>query len=232
MGSFGLIDGCARVYGARFTVVGMALAALFPGELVASERAVPTRSFVRNQWQLDFEFYDPQRITLREPGQAEATTYWYMLYRVTNNTGRDVQFYPSFRLVTDTLSVVGGGNDIAPGVYDAIAARHRREFPFFAPPTKVSGLLLQGRENARASAVVFRSFDPEADGFTIFVSGLSGVVDRIPNSGFDATRDETEDNPRFFVLRRTLAIKYALPGDPQSRSRARPVRRDREWVMR
>jgi len=192
----------------------------------------PTPSVSGAPWQLDFEFHDPQRITVRLPGDARETTYWYLLYQVTNNTGVDVQFYPSFRLVTDSLQVIDGGAEVSPRVYDAVAARHKGDYPFFSPPNKVSGLLLQGAENARSSAVVFRTFDESADSFTIHVSGLSGAIERIPNPVFNNQAPETEENPRFFILRKTLAITYEIPGDPGSRSRAVPVRRNREWVMR
>ena len=67
-----------------------------------------------------------------------------MLYRVTNQTGADVQFFPSFRLVTDTLTVVDGGDGIGTHVYEAIARRHRRDFAFFAMPTKSEWIALAG----------------------------------------------------------------------------------------
>ena len=79
---------------------------------------------------LDFTFEDPQRLTVTLPGSTEPATYWYMLYQVTNNTGKDQQFFPSFSLVTDELEVVQGGSDIDPRVYDIIAARHDKAFPF------------------------------------------------------------------------------------------------------
>jgi len=189
-------------------------------------QAAPEAGWVSRSWTLDFEFYDPQRITVN------GTTYWYVLYQVTNRTGKDVDFFPSFRLVTDTLQVVEGGTDVNPLVYDTIAARHHREFPFFAPPAKITGLLLQGEENARASAMVFGTFDPSAAGFTIFAGGLSGEVTRLRNPAFDQTQPESDANPRSFLLRRTLAITYGLPGDTLSRSLATPIRRSREWVMR
>ena len=182
--------------------------------------------------QLDVKFHDPQRITLQFPGDSHPTTFWYVLFEVTNNTGRDVEFYPSFRLVTNTLKVVEGGADIPPGVYDAIAARHKGEFPFLAPPVKVTGRLLQGEENARASVAVFRMFDLEANSFTVYASGFSGQIERIPNPAFDMHQEESGNNPRSFILRRTLGITYDLPGAPQTRWRAKPVRRTREWVMR
>lgn len=183
-------------------------------------------------WRLDVKFHDPQRMTLRFPGDQHSSTFWYMLYEVTNNTRQEVGFYPSFRLVTDTLQVVEAGADIPPSVYDVIAARHSGEFPFLAPPAKVTGRLLQGEENARTSVAVFRPFDEEAKSFTVYAGGLSGEVQRVPNPAFDAKKKVSETNPRSFLLRRTLAIVYDLPGAPEKRWLAKPVRRTREWVMR
>ena len=194
--------------------------------------AVADASPGAGSWQLDVKFHDPQRISLRLPGDSHDTTFWYMVYTVTNNTGQDRQFFPSFRLLTGTLKIVEGGADVHPLVYDAIAARHKEEFPFLAPPGKVAGPLLLGEANARASVAVFRSFDPDADEFTVYAAGFSGEIQRLANPAFDAGAEESEDNPRFFILRRTLAIRYELPGDPTTRSKAIPVRRTREWVMR
>jgi hypothetical protein len=183
-------------------------------------------------WRLDVEFHDPQRINIRLPGDTFDSTFWYLLYQVTNNNNADVDFYPSVRLVTDTLQVVEAGTGIHPLVYDKIAERHEREYPFLAPPAKVTGRLLQGEENSRASVAVFQPFDPQASSFTIFATGFSGEMHRIPNPTFDPEKGDTEENVRAFLLRRTLAIVYDLPGDSGTRQFATPLRRTREWVMR
>src|SRR3972149_844515 len=211
----------------RFRTLGVALFGFWAG-YVPSATAAPKADIATTAWQLDLEFFDPQRMTLRLPGDEHETTFWYVLYQVTNRTGKDVEFYPSFRIVTDTLQVVEGGANVSPVVYDAIKARHLRQFPFFAPPAKVTGLLLQGEENARASAAVFRTFDENAASFTLFISGLSGESVRQRNPAFDPKRGESEDNPRAFFMRRTLSVVYGLPGDPQTRSAATPVRQSRE----
>lgn len=208
------------------------LAALIVGGLLGSVGVAQPRSSRSTDWSLDVQFHDPQRIRIRLPGDRESTTFWYMLYQVTNNTGRDRNFYPSFRLVTDSLEVVEAGNSISPIVYDYIVGRHRREYPFLAPPAKVTGLLLQGEPNARASVAVFRDFDPQANAFTIYASGLSGTIRRITNPAFKGKVPESESNPRAFVQRMTLAIYYELPGDAITREFAAPIRRRREWVMR
>ncbi|MCO6436088.1 MAG: hypothetical protein J5J06_03280 [Phycisphaerae bacterium] len=195
-------------------------------------RAAPQADLISPSWQLDFTFADPQRITVTLPGQDEPVTYWYMLFKVTNNTGQDVDFFPSFDLVTDTLDVVHGGENVPPGVYEMIAARHRKEYPFFAPPYEITGKLLQGAENARSSAAVFRDFDPEANAFTIYVAGLSGEIARVnaPAVASASKSDMADKGPH--VLRRTLALAYDLPGDVRTREQTRAVRRTRDWVMR
>ena len=194
--------------------------------------AAPRSRAAARTWQFDVRFHDAQRLVLRLPGDRSDTTYWYMLYEVVNDTGRDRQFFPSIQLVTDTLGMIEAGADIHPLVYDVIAGRHKQEFPFFAPPGKVMGLALQGQENAKTSAAVFRDFDPKASSFVIYASGFAGKVERVYNPVFDRSQKESDSNKRFFTLRRTLGISYDLPGDPATRGEARPVRRTREWVMR
>jgi hypothetical protein len=207
----------------------MLLGGLLPGD---DARGAPKPALAIKTWQLDFAFDDPQRITITPPGERTSTTYWYMLFTVTNNTGKDVKFLPTFRLLTNQLEKVDGGDGVTPYVYDEIFKRHRPQYPFITEPFRATGMLLQGRENARTSAVVFKSFNPQADKFTIYVSGLSGDVERQVNPAFDVGRPEKDDNRKYFLLRRTLAVEYDLPGDARSRSTVQPVRRSRRWEMR
>jgi hypothetical protein len=200
--------------------------------LVGLGQGAPTPRLAPTRWELEFAFRDPMRISLTLPGDSGPTTFWYLLYTVTNNSGQEVDFYPTFDIVTDTLQTVEGGAEISPRVQDAIRARHKSEYPFFIEPTKVSGKLLQGEDNARASCAIFRGFDPQASRFTIYVAGLSGEIQRARNVAFDPKKPESDENPKFYTLRKTLAITYDLPGDPQTRKAATPVRVSREWVMR
>jgi hypothetical protein len=194
--------------------------------------AEPKPSAAPTSWQLELEFHDPERISVTHPGDDQPTTYWYLLYSVTNNTGREIGFYPSFDLVTDTLKLVEGGSGVHPAVYRVIQERYAKLYPFFVPPLEAYGTLQQGADYKRTSVVVFRDFDPEASSFTLFVGGLSGETTRLPNPKFDADSPESDNNVQFFVLRKTLAVHYELPGDPRSRILAKPTRVKREWVMR
>jgi hypothetical protein len=195
-------------------------------------QAAPKPDKASKTWQLDCHFYDPERMVITLPGDSEPTTFWYLLYTVTNDTGQDVDFYPAFELVTNTCQVVRGGDRIHPLVVDAIRVRHKKQYTFFVDPLKATGRLLQGEDNARTSAAVFRNFDPAADRFTIYAAGLSGEVVRLRNPAFDADAPESETNSRFFTLRKSLGITYDLPGDPKTRKLATATRVKMEWVMR
>ena len=209
----------------------MGLIACFCGSASANAQVLkPSRALL--SWELKFSFSDPQRITLTLPGANQPATYWYMLYTVENDTDHDVPFYATAELVTASLQVVKGGEQISPTVYDAIKARHKITHPFMIDPSRVSGTLLQGEDNAKTSMVVFRQFNREDNAFSIYFSGLSGEIKQQPNPSFDASQPESKKNPRTFTLRKTLEIKYDLPGDETTRRLAKPIRRERGWVMR
>ena len=209
----------------------MGLLACFCGSASATAQVLkPSRALL--SWELKFSFADPQRISLTLPGARDPATYWYMLYTVENDTDHDVPFYATAELVTASLQVIKGGEQVSPTVYDAIKARHKITHPFMIDPSRVSGTLLQGEDNAKTSMVVFRQFNYEDNAFSIYFSGLSGEIKLQPNPSFDTSRPENKKNPRTFALRKTLEIKYELPGDESTRRLAKPIRRERTWVMR
>ncbi|NOT02800.1 MAG: hypothetical protein HOP29_19545 [Phycisphaerales bacterium] len=194
--------------------------------------AAPEPAIVPRAWEVEFAFHDPQPIDIRLPGDSDATTFWYVLYTVTNTTGREVPFYPSFEIVTDDLTVIEGGANINPAVYDAVEARHRKAYPFFVRPAQMLGPLLVGEDNARTSAMVFHVPDAAVNHFRLYVGGLSGEIEKVRNPRFDRRRGESAGNSQFFTLRKTLAIYYDIPGDSMTRSSSTPVRVRQEWVMR
>ncbi|MCK4658466.1 MAG: hypothetical protein KAV82_03000 [Phycisphaerae bacterium] len=194
--------------------------------------AAPKPSLAPASWQLKFEFHDPARIDVVLPGEHSPTTFWYLLYTAANETGREVFFYPQFELVTDRLELIHSGDNVSPAVFDAIHKRHSKLHPFLVRPLKASGKLLQGADNARTSVAIFRSFHLDASSFVIYVAGLSGEVIRVPNPAFDPGLPQNVQNLQSFALRKTLAIKYDMPGDLESRKRAAPIRTGFEWAMR
>jgi hypothetical protein len=206
--------------------------AVLAGVGLPAVEALPRPEPDGESWRLDIDYHDPQRISVRLPGEKSERTYWYVLYTVTNNTDREVPFYPTFDIVTDKLEVIEGGDNINPVVYDAIKARHKKAYPFFVYPSEMLGPLLLGKDHARTSAIAFVPPDPDVNRFTLHIAGLSGEIEKVFNRAFDPSGEESADNPRNFLLRETLAVTYVIPGDAITQPRATPTRVEEEWVMR
>jgi hypothetical protein len=214
----------------------------------APQPAGPQPAGVPQSWELRFAYLSPQRISVTLPGEAVGRTYWYVLYSVTNEN-RDtpeVQFLPTFTLMTDTMQVYPAEIGVHPSVYDAIKHRHRKTHPFLTEPVRTIGRLLLGEDNTRDSVAIWPDFDRQASSFTIYVGGLSGETQRIRNHRHDPTQPEvatetTEDgvtleklvNPKYFTLRKTLVLDYELPGNADTRGRAQAkLSRPHHWTMR
>jgi hypothetical protein len=88
--------------------------------------------------------------------------------------------------------------------------------------------ILQGEDNAKDIVVIWRDFDTRATGFKLFVTGLSNetAVVNHPVAVDDAGA------PVKVFLRKTLALNYALRGDPSLRDSVEVVHKEKTWVMR
>lgn len=238
--------------------------------LAAAAFGQPEPSPAPVSWELKFEPTPPARIQV-DTGNG-ARTYWYLLYTVTNETGQDIDFHPEVVRVNEieseaTIEQAHSQPAKAPHItvdpavvglhtriYEAIKERHKKTHPFLKPPVEAIGRLLQGKDNARSSVIVFPDLDPRISSFTIYVTGLSGEVVTRPNplsgkmpAGGKAKQSSSEDegggqsnakgsdgekNPKFFVLRKTLALPYTMPGDTNTRRTAEPKLGRMTWVMR
>ena len=209
--------------------ISLCAAALAIGHAVAQ---TPTPSIVPVSWTLRITFSDPQRVSVFLPGQDQPVVYWYMLYRVENDTDQEVDFYPRFDLVTDTLQVIHNELKVSPEAFRAI--QRRSGDPLLLTPERVMGRLLRGEDRARHSVAIWRDFDPKTRAFQVYAMGLSGETIRLKNPGFDPSRPESDGNPRYFTLRKALEIPYLFPGSPATRSTVTPVRlaEQQKWIMR
>lgn len=189
-------------------------------------------SVAPKSWELKFRFQDPQPVSVVVPGQREPVRYWYVLYTVENPTQREVEFYPQFDLVTDTIKAVPSEARVSPEAFQAI--KRRTNDPLLLTPEKIIGKIQRGADRARHGVAIFRDFDPKAKGFTIYVSGLSGELKRVKNPGFDKEQPESAENQRYMVFRKTLAIPYKFRGSEDLRSEAIPERviDGLKWIMR
>jgi hypothetical protein len=196
-------------------------------------------------WELELKFLDPQRIEVQLPGSDRPEVYWYLVYTVTNPGPRSQRFFPMFQIVTDDLRVYETDLGISPLVFDAIRTRHRITHKYLVEPTKVIGALLSGDDNARESVAIWRDIDLTSGSFTVYVAGLSGETQLMPNPGYDPKRPAAQllsgpdgrerrvvSNPEHFTLRKTLEIRYTLAGSPAAIREVNPVRGAVRWIMR
>jgi hypothetical protein len=189
-------------------------------------------SIAPTTWECKFRYQDPERVSVVIPGHKEPVLYWYMLYAIENPGRRDIDFYPKFELVTNTIKVVPSEVKVSPEAFQAI--KRRANETLLLPPEEIVGKLQRGADRTKHGVAIFRDFDPRATSFTIYASGLSGETKRVKNPGFDKSKPEGKENPRYLVLRKTLAIPYKFPGSVEARSQAMPERviDGQKWVMR
>ena len=201
----------------------------------------PEPAATQVSWELEFKFLDPQRIEVQLPDSDTPEVYWYMVYTVTNPDRESRRFHPTFQLVTDDLQVIDTDMGISKLVFDAIKERHSKTHKYLVHPTKALGALLSGDDNARESVAIWRQVDLSINSFKIYVAGLSGETRFVRNPAYDPDQpEEVTDatgttrlvNPKHFTLRKTLEIRYNLPGSRSARLLAEPERRQTRWVMR
>lgn len=176
-------------------------------------------------WTVDVKFEHLRQIELRSGRGSAPMRFWYVILTVTNNTGRDVEFYPKCELMTDTFQIVPAGSKTPAEVFKHIKKRHDMAYPFLEA-LKPSGVkLLEGEDNTRDIAIVWPDFDSRAKGLKLFISGLSSetAMVEIPSG---------EDQSKKVFLRKTLELDYAISGDPKFRSIPKLSFEGEGWVMR
>jgi hypothetical protein len=195
-----------------------------PADDAASQPATPAPSRdprepsrVPISWELSFKHGTLERAVVPVDGKDQ--TYWFMRYTVTNNSGRDILFTPSFEIVAESGVASSAIKNVPAPVFAKIKSLYNNSF--LLSPINVDGKLLQGEDNAKDSVAIFPALDPESRNFKIFVMGLSGetseVVDPI--------------SKKQVLLQKTLELDYNLPGQaiditPQPKLLAT------KWVMK
>ncbi len=181
-------------------------------------------------WQLEFVLHGvPRPISVCLPGDDKPTHYWYLLYTVVNNTGQDVNFVPRFSLLTDTFCLYHSPAHTPDSVFAAIQKLYANTIPLLESQEMVSGKLLQGKDNARDSVIIFPDFDPNATSVKVFIEGLSNeTVAVTPPKG----TKNTNKKPKKVLLQKTLMLKYKISGDAYDPQNRVLLYRNRKWIMR
>jgi hypothetical protein len=186
------------------------------------EPAVSPRS-----WDLDFVFQTPRRIVVEVPGESVPRAFWYMTYVVTNHTGQDRPYLPTFELLAADGQVIRSDLEFSPSIFQAVARRQSR-LPL-QPALALAGTILQGEDYAKYSVAIWPEPMIEMGSFTIFVSGLSGeaaVVSRHDGSPL------LDSNGQAIVLRKTRQLDFTVKGDENFAQNDPVILTGDSWVMR
>jgi hypothetical protein len=184
-----------------------------------SSAAAPSPDPVSRRWQLDIK-PGPLRLKILNVDGVGMRAFFYFTYFVQNNTGKDLLFAPSFELATEDGKLVRSGRGVPSAVTKTLLTQLRN--PFLLDQIGAVGLLLQGEENAREGLIVWQADNLEVDEVTIFASGFSG----------ETTTYNRPDTGEPVLLRKTLMLRHATPGDIAVLG-DRPLSRvQQRWIMR
>jgi hypothetical protein len=174
-----------------------------PNQTQAESKVLPKDK--QGIWVLDFVF---KPIRLREVEvSGKRRTYHYMYYRVSNHTGKPRLFVPQFTLVTDTGKRY---EDIAgvPQAIDLIKYREDPTVPLYGA-VDINGILppstKEGVDDTVTGVAIWENVDPEADGFKVYVRGLSDGYQLLTPPGGDKNKRVIRD--------KTLRIDFVRFGD-------------------
>ena len=102
------------------------------------------------------------------------------------------------------------------------------KYPFLQSLDKISNEVLQGRDNTQDIAVILPDFDPKAKNIKIFIAGLSNEAVSVEHP----VKKDADDKAVKIILRKTLELRYAIPGDEQNRHLQQLIYKGKDWVLR
>ncbi|MEQ9453950.1 MAG: hypothetical protein RLN76_05075 [Phycisphaeraceae bacterium] len=161
----------------------------------------PQPQIISTSWNLDFSFDTPKAIAVTDPAGV-TRWYWFMTYKVANNTGQERLFVPEVDIADDNGRIVAANRSIPPAVYAEVERVINNQL--LQSPTESVGRLLQGDDFARETYAVWEAPFEDADLLTVFIGGLSGETASIAHP--DPEIDER------IQLRRTRMLRFSLPG--------------------
>ncbi len=188
-----------------------------PGPVAAW--GAPEPEPVPRRWELSMVPGD-LRVTSVDIGGQGPRAYFYFTYSVTNNSGEDRNFAPSFELATDRGEVSRSGRGVPRQATEAIRAMLKN--PEVRDEITIQGILLQGPENAREGVVIWPATDLKADEYTIFAAGFSGETKAI-------ARPDTGET---VILRKTMMLRHSAPGQLDPSSGQFVERSSIRWILR
>ena len=173
-------------------------------------------------WTLSFGYNWPRMVRVKEPGKP-TKLYWYMTYVIVNDTSKEHLFVPDFTLVTDTDKVY---RDVVAPAAERLARIRSDATVKYENSVTIAGPLPpakpDGRDYSKHGIAIFDSVDLKTDFFSIFVTGLS-------NGYQEVTDPKTK---KTVIRRKTVRLKFAMPGDEFYPDEDEIFSQGWEWVYR
>lgn len=213
------------------TIFTLSIATLLASAAASAQDGAPEAagtfaepSIVNPTWAFDLEIAKPNAIAVPGPS-GRLQWYWYIAYKVTNNTNEDRLFIPEVVVLNNHGEIVQANRRIPPAAYPAIADRLGNTL--LESPNDVVGRLLQGQDFAKESVAIWPASYQDVDEFTVFFGGVDGETKmlRSPRTGEPIMEPSTDPITgeaitdadgnavmRPIMVRRTRALTYQTPG--------------------
>ncbi len=188
--------------------------------------AAPEPDPVPRKWQLTLET-GPMRVMSVDvdgSGPEPARLYYYLTYKVINNTGQDILFTPSFDLTTDEGDLQRSGRGVPGAATEQIIAA--LENKFLEDQISIVGMLLQGEENAKEGLAVWPVGTSHVRDLKVFAHGFSGET-----RAMDVFDPATKGTKRV-TFRKTLMLQYQALGETRDMGAQELPRINEQWIMR
>ena len=206
------------------TAFAVLFSVLMAGAAARFTLAYPEPALVTKAWEFKFTFDHPRAIAVKNlDGRFE--WYWFVTYRVVNNTGQERLFIPDIAIATDQGDILQAGQKVSTAVFEAIKARVGNRL--LESPTDIVGQILQGDDNAKDGVAIWPATTHNVDRVNLFVAGLSGETANV------SVPDAKDPAKKVDVLvTKTLMIMYDFPGAPLKPQDQPVVFKGKEWIMR
>lgn len=183
----------------------------------------PEPAPIPKRWQLEIET-SPLRLTTVRMNDGSQRAFFYMTFKVTNNSATDLLFAPSFEMATDEMIVLKSGRDV-PGAATAELIE-RMQNPLLMDQIDVVGTLLRGEENAREALVAWPMPATFQSEITVYCAGFSGETATVDLPNPVSGKMEKK------LLRKTRALKFRLPGELRAMDGLELAPVESSWIMR
>lgn len=205
--------------GSRVRLASAAAAILSLAGAVGMSALAPEPEPVPRRWELQFD-PGPLRVASVKVPDVGVRQYLYLTYRVTNNSGEDVFFAPSFDYADGEGNVSRSGRDVPQAVTSRLLEVVQNKY--IQDQVQIIGDMLQGTAHAKDGLVIWPLADSNPSEIVVYVTGLSGESKTL----------SSPDGKDKFVVRKTARLEFEAPGSLDGRGSVPLELKSRSWIMR